>query len=474
MMKLSEIAKITKGTIIHGDKDKEFYNFTGLSITKAKENTIIFPFKFKGFDRQDRIMVSVKNGCAGFLISSNYVDKDSVIKEAINYNPDICIIEVKSINRALLDIGTYNRNRNLDKPVIAVTGSYGKTTLCNLIARILATEKKIVFDFENPNRNIGSLIALDYFNFDQCDMAVTEVGVAAVGAMQPMARMVQPSIVIINAVGLAHLYEFQSKEKVLEEKMILADYLRDNKLLFVNYDDEYLKKVKKSDKYRLLTYSINEAKDVVENEDGVHFTLKIYGKDTHFDLNLHGLHNVRNAVIAVKIASIYKISYEHIVEAINSFKPVKARFRIYKNEKRDITLIDDTFNSCYESVKYGLETASKMKGKRKIAILGPVCSGLNDDDTGKYHEKIGEIIPGLGYEYVLLYGEYTKHIFKGALKGMPQKNIKRFKELDLFYEVLDKIIADGDLIFVKGTILGAQTYPEIIKNLIKKYDLKPE
>jgi len=86
-------------------------------------------------------------------------------------------------------------------------------------------------------------------------------------------------------------------------------------------------------------------------------------------LNLYGTYFIRNIILSIKIAEIYHIKCENIVKAINDFKPIDGRFKVLKNVSNNITVIDDTYNSCFESVINGLDTSNKMLTKRKIAVL---------------------------------------------------------------------------------------------------------
>ena len=129
----------------------------------------------------------------------------------------------------------------------------------------------------------------------------------------------------------------------------------------------------------------------------------------------------------IKIAEIYKIKYENIVRVINEFKPVDGRFKVLKNENKDITLIDDIYSSCFESVKMGLESANKMKSERKIAVLGTIGAASTLDETSKQHEELGNYFNNLDFDYIDLIGDFTKHIYKGALSVLEEKYIRKFK-----------------------------------------------
>jgi len=143
---------------------------------------------------------------------------------------------------------------------------------------------------------------------------------------------------------------------------------------------------------------------------------------------------------------------------------------VLRNIKNNITVIDDTYNSCFESVINGLKISSNMLGKRKIAVLGTIGSGANGkDDTSIVHEQVGQYFKDLNFDYLYLTGDYTKHTFKTAMKYFSEQNIKRFKDKQALLQALSNTINDGDLIYIKDA--GLQGFEKIIYELKQKYYL---
>lgn len=470
MILLKEIVKYTNGELINGDSCAQVNEFCLLKQTPKLKDYFFIPITFQGTNRENYILNHVKNGCLGFMISNSFESKNKIEEDAMKINPNICIIEVDSVNNALYILGKIYRDKNINKPVIAVTGSVGKTTLCNLISKILSTEIKVLYDFKSQNNNTKSHISLSYLYFDDYDMAVTEIGVSNFGHMSKISELVKPSIAVINSIGTAHINNFKTKENILNEKMHIVDHNKDERLLYVNVDDEYLRKVEKSDNYKLLGYSLNEAWNIKESSEGINFTTKIYDKETNFSLNLYGDFIIRNIILAIKIAEIYHIKYENIVNAINKFRTIDGRFKVLKNIENKIIVIDDTYNSCYESVINGLEISNKIQSNRKIAVLGTIGSGSNGkEDTSLVHEYVGEYFKNLNYDYLYLIGDYTKHIFKKAIPYFSHQNIKRFKNKELLLEELINTINNGDLIYIKDA--GLQEFEKVVYQLQNKYNL---
>ncbi len=467
MYLLKEIEEYTKGKIINGNRDKEILHYS-INHKFSNESTFYVPIDFHGVNREIYIIDAVKLGVIGFMIDKTSENYETIINEAKEINADICILEVESVNEAIHTLAKLNRNLNLDIPIIGITGSVGKTSMSNILSKILKKEKRVFHDFNNRNMNTRVLISSDLMQLENYEMAVIEMGTSKPGNMRILSELVKPSIGVITTIGTAHLNNFHTKENILEEKLHIADYLKDDKILFVNSDNELLNSIEETKDYKIIKCSKKEARNIVENELGISFEIDIYKKKTKFQLPLFSLHYLSNIIIAIRIAEHYHIKYENIVKGIKEFKPIEGRQKILRNAQRDLTVMDDSYSSSFESVKLGLEIANKLKSKRKIAVLGKMAA--YGEESNNFHEELGKYFNNLNFDYLYLTGEYTKHIFKGALTCLEEKRIKRFKTKELLLVDLKKNIQNGDLIYIKAT--HTQSFDEIVQELKKKYAIK--
>lgn len=466
MFNLKEIKEYTNGKIVNGDKNT-IITYYSINQKFHIKNSFYVPIDFHGVNRELYIIDSVKFGGIGFMIDRDSQRYENIIKEAKSINPDICILEVDNVNDSIYALAKLNRKLNIDIPIIGITGSVGKTTMSSIISNILNKEKKVFHDFDNSNMNTKVLISSDLMHIENYDMAVIEMGTSDSGNMNILSELVRPSIAVITTIGTAHLNNFHNKENILEEKLHITDCLKDEKILFVNSDNELLQNVEETEKYKVIKCSVNEASNIFENENGIQFEIDIYNKETKFELELYSMHYLSSIVIAIRIAEHYNIKYENIISGIKEFKPIDGRQKILKNTKRDLILIDDSYSSSVESVELGLDVANKMKSKRKIAILGKMAA--YGEESGSLHEELGKYFSNLNFDYLYLTGEYTKHIFKGALTCFEEKNIKKFKTKELLIEDLKTNIQNGDLIYIKAA--HTQKFGDIVKELKKTYNL---
>lgn len=444
MLTVNEIKKIADAEIINGKDNAELKDFN-ISCTNHFNGAFYLPV-FLHTDRHQYILDAVKNGAIGFMISSSCKDYGHIIKESIKINPHLIILKVDNVNDALYAMGEYNRQKNIHIPIIAVTGSVGKTSTCEMIASILKQERKIFSD--NRNNNTRLLLSLLLLDIDSYDIAVLEAGIASKGKMEPISKLLQPSIVVINNIGTAHIGNLGSQENILIEKLFLTRYMKDDKIVFLNNNDSLLRNLKLDDHYNTIRYSIDEAKNINQENDILTFDKDIYDKSAHFTMNAIGEHNVSNAVCAIKIAELLNISAENIIKGIKEYKNVNRRFNITK--QNGFTIIDDTYNASLASMQAGLKSANNMQNcKRKIAVLGEM---LDLGDFAKdLHSQIGETFKDLNFDVLLTQGENTKYICESAKKFINTDKVINFENQDDLINELLNIISQGDLIYLKAS-----------------------
>ncbi len=445
MLTVNEIKKIANAEIINGTDNTELKDFN-ISCTNHFNGAFYLPV-FLHTDRHQYILNAVENGAIGFMISSSCNNYENIIKESIKINPHIIILKVDNVNNALYAMGKYNRQKNIHIPIIAVTGSVGKTSTCEMIGSILKKERKTFSD--NRNNNTRLLLSLLLLDIDSYDIAVLEAGIASKGKMEPISELLQPSIVVINNIGTAHIGNLGSQENILAEKLLLTKYMKDDKIVFLNNNDSLLENLKLDNhQYNTIRYSIDEATNINQENTVLTFDTNIYGKSTHFVMNAFGKHNVSNAVCAIKIAKLLNISIENIIKGIKEYKNVNRRFNII--QQNGFTIIDDTYNASLASMQAGLKSADNMQNcKRKIAVLGEML------DLGDFaidlHSQVGETFRNLNFDILITQGKNTKYICESAKKFIKTDKVINFENQDDLINELINIISPGDLVYLKAS-----------------------
>lgn len=355
------------------------------------------------------------------------------IEEAIN-NGASCIISEKELDNipnikvnnsieSLGKIGNYIRNK-YNITLIAVTGSVGKTTTKELISMILSTKYKVLKSEKNHNNNIGLPITLLNLN-ENYDVIVTELGMNHLGEISYLSKICNPDYAVITNIGTAHIGNLGSKKNILKAKLEILDGMN-NGYLLVNKKDKYLKKLKykniiKVDDKILNVKNIKYNDNIEFDIDNIHFIFKSYK------------HILPDLFIAIKIGLMFDIDLKTMSEIIKEYRGIDGRLNIIKNK---YTIIDDSYNSSFESLVGGLDL---LKGNElKYIVLGDMLE--LGKYSKKYHKKINKYLKKIKNKKVLLLGEYTKNI-----KGI------HFDNIEEIIAYLKQNIKDDCIIYLKGS-----------------------
>ena len=392
-MKLSEINNILKGKI---NKDVSF-NKIKMNSKDITTNDVFLAIN-KGHNYIDE---AINNGAVG------------IISE---YDLDYPSIKVDNSILALGKIANYIRNL-YDIPLIAITGSVGKTTTKELIYSVLSKKYKVLKSEKNKNNNIGCPLTL--LNLDETyDIIVLEFGMNHFNEISYLSKICNPDYAIITNIGTAHIGNLGSKKNILKAKLEILDGMS-NKNIIVNNKDKYLKKIRnaiKVDEKRLNVIYKNENEFIIDN---VIFNYKYK-------------HILPDIFIAIKVGLLFDINLELISEAISKFEPIDGRLNIINREYK---IIDDSYNSSYESLIEGLKS---LDNNFKYIVLADMLE-LGKFSI-KYHKKVNKYLKKIKNKKVLLIGNYTKYI-----DGI------HFENLDELILFLKSNINKGDTIYIKGS-----------------------
>ena len=392
-MKLSEINNILKGKI---NKDVSF-NKIKMNSKNITTNDVFLAIN-KGHNYIDE---AINNGAVG------------IISE---YDLDYPSIKVDNSILALGKIANYIRNL-YDIPLIAITGSVGKTTTKELIYSVLSKKYKVLKSEKNKNNNIGCPLTL--LNLDETyDIIVLEFGMNHFNEISYLSKICNPDYAIITNIGTAHIGNLGSKKNILKAKLEILDGMS-NKNIIVNNKDRYLKKIRnaiKVDEKRLNVIYKNENEFIIDN---VIFNYKYK-------------HILPDIFIAIKVGLLFDINLELISEAISEFEPIDGRLNIINREYK---IIDDSYNSSYESLIEGLKS---LDNNFKYIVLADMLE-LGKFSI-KYHKKVNKYLKKIKNKKVLLIGNYTKYI-----DGI------HFENLDELILFLKSNIKKCDTVYIKGS-----------------------
>ena len=455
MLNFKELIEAVNGTYINGNLDIVPKNYI-IDSRLIKENDFFVPIIGENVDGHEYILDTVKNNAIGFFISKNTKNKNYIIEESIKINKEICIVEVEDTFKALYNAGKINREKNINIPIVAITGSVGKTSTREIVSSVLKQKYNILTTEKNYNSLIG--VPIMALKIDKQDICVLEAGVDHFDEMELLSNVLKPDVCVITNIGTAHIGTFKTSENILKEKIQITNHIKGNSKLVINGDNTYLSKVEDNLNYTVEKISMDNIKDVIYDDEKIEFITRIYGEETKLQINALGNHNIYNALVAIKVGEIYNLSKEEIIKGIAEYKNFARRLE-KKITKNNVILIDDTYNASIDSMKSGLITVNNMKANRKIAVLGDMFD--LGDKSEEIHLNLSEVFEILNYDYLYTLGDAAKNIAKGAAKYMDRNNILSFDNKEELIKKLKEILKENDIVYFKAS--NGMKFDEIIK-----------
>jgi UDP-N-acetylmuramoyl-tripeptide--D-alanyl-D-alanine ligase len=367
-MTLDEILQASGGVLIGTGAS----SFSGLSIDSRKiENGEMFvALKGDRFDGHDFLGLALERG-SGAIVSKQ--PKDLIQGKTIIY--------VKDTLRALQAIARRRRLQK-DMPVIAVTGSNGKTTTKELIAAVLNAEYRVLKNAGNLNNHIGLPLSLSKLT-DEDEAVVVEMGASGPGEIKDLCEIALPDYGVLTNIGRAHLEGFRDVATIRRTKLELLEYV---KVAVVNADDEFLMEgVNSSDfKGKIIRYGINNPADVYATDIRLHergstFSLHTAKISAEIHSAISGMFNIYNILAASAVGVLLHVAVGDIGKAVTSFKGVPMRLEI--REINGISVISDVYNANPASMEAALRELARISKGRTIAVLGDML------ELGSYSEE---------------------------------------------------------------------------------------
>jgi len=464
---VDEIIEATGGKII---KKSSGVTFKGLSTDSRhiSKGALFLPIVGERFDGHNFIAAAIKDGALGSLVQSGLEEKIKAVSSG-----DATLISVKDTLKALGDIAHLWRKK-FELPVIAVTGSSGKTTTKEMIAGVVGTTKRTLKSRGNFNNLVGLPLTLLEINAGH-EVAIVEMGTNRSGEIGRLTKIAMPDVGLITNIGPAHLEGLKSLDVVREEKWDLFNNMGDRGTAILNNDDDSLRELAGRWKGEAVTFGIKNYADVrakhisIKGRTGTKFTLTIDGISRELIMSTTGEHNIYNALAAAASSRAVGIEPDLICEGLLSFKPISGRMEILKL-KNGAFLIDDTYNANPASVSVALKTLKDLKGKQKsTVILGDMLElGAWADEM---HEDIGSLMADTGVDTIFLRGKFSRAVTEGAVRrGLKNNQIYSPETTGEIATHLRQHLKKGDWVLVKGS--RKMKMEEIVQELTSVFGLE--
>jgi UDP-N-acetylmuramoyl-tripeptide--D-alanyl-D-alanine ligase len=433
MMRLSEAAIATRGQVV--GQDVGFISVSNDS-RGNKPDQLFVAMQGEHVDGHDYAVSALKNGAAAAMISHPVEGLTSALL-------------VRDTRQALGDLAAYWRGK-FNIPLVAITGSNGKTTVKEMLASILRAvtgdENQVLATEGNLNNDIGLPLTLLQLR-QQHRYAVVEMGMNHAGEISYLTRLGRPDVALVNNATTAHLGGLGSVEAIAKAKGEIFEGLSADGVAIINADDQFspLWKSLATGK-QILTFGISGGADVSAtfklHAESSELQLKTPLGEASVNLPVAGKHNISNALAATAAAIAIGTTLPNIVQGLESFTGVKGRLQT-KQAVNGAVVIDDTYNANPASMKAAIDVLAAREGT-KLLVLGDM--GELGDGAASMHADIGRYAKQAGIEKLYVLGELSHEMVMAFGEGACH-----FDSPEALVSSLSESLDQGSTVLVKGS-----------------------
>lgn len=440
MFSLKDLIKATSSTLVSKGNRKRF-SAISINTRTIQEGEVFLSIVGHNFDGHDFIAQAIERGAKGIIYANS--GKVKAFEKGITY------IKVAETTTALGAIANFHRRR-FDIPVVAVTGSSGKTTTKEMLAWILSAKYNVLKNKGTQNNLIGVPLTLLGIH-SKHDIAVIEMGTNRVGEIKRLAQIAEPNVGIIINIGPAHLEFLESLRGVYKEKINLVRHLSEPGIAILNKADIILSKLSSIRSRPVFFFGINSESDFKATEitykpKGISF---LFNGIHQVEVRHCALHNVSNALAAMGSALLFGLDFNTIKERIETFDSPDMRLKEIKLKK--CIVFDDSYNSNPQSLKQAIDVLCRQSTTgRRILVMGDMLElGKTSEE---FHTYFGRYVSKKPVDIFITMGNFSKMAAESARKaGMNAHSIFHFDNCPPLLEYLETNIKEGDVLLIKGS-----------------------
>ena len=403
--------------------------------------SLFVPLVGERFDGHAYINAALEGGAAGCFTQ----------RERESYLPGKFYIKVDSTQKALRDLAKYYKKK-FPIPVVALTGSVGKTTTKDMVAAVLGEKYKVLKTEGNLNNEIGVPMTLLRLNHEH-EIAVLELGMNHAGEIDYLSAIVEPDVVLMTNIGDSHIEHFGSREKILEAKSEIFHHAKPDALVVINGDDPLLNTLPAKLPYRFIRVGASKGLDYrasdLESDGKSRMRCKVETPHGQFQVEIPavGDHMIYPTLMATAVGAHFGLDWAQIADGVLHFAPTKMRMNLL-HRAEDITILNDTYNANPQSMRAAVEVLSGARGEYKVAVLGdmfelgPLAPAL--------HAGVGEYLGRAGVDCLVAVGELARHIYDAA-KATHVKECYYCATKEEAKPVLESVVRPHSTILVKAS-----------------------
>lgn len=439
----------------------------------------------------------ITKGCLFICIKGERFDAHQFANEALNLgaaavmiSEDIEVagpyVKVDDTAKALLSLSGYYRSK-FDIPVVALTGSVGKTTTKEFTHLVVNSQFNAIKTQGNLNNEIGLPQML--FQIDSStEAAVIEMGMNHFGEIHRLVTATKPTIAMITNIGVSHIENLGSRQGILKSKLEILDGLKAGSPFIINCDNDMLKTILDNDeimqKYNVITFGIESVAQfkavdikeengstsfdvrytvskIIDETDGPTVQFSLYSQ--HISIPTIGIHNVYNALAAFTVGITLGIDSKKAAGALANYVP--AGMRQKSVNVGGITSIEDCYNASPDSMNAAIKTLANVNANKRIAVLGDMLE--LGDFSKNAHEDVGKMVADNNIDYLLAYGNDARYIVDGA-KQSGMENAFYFDNKDELSNKLFELAHKGDAVIFKAS--RGMKLEDVINNVYDRWE----
>ncbi|MFH0877379.1 MAG: UDP-N-acetylmuramoyl-tripeptide--D-alanyl-D-alanine ligase [Candidatus Omnitrophota bacterium] len=395
----------------------------------------------KRFDGHDFIPEAISAGAKAIVFSD--------ARKVGSFQEGVVYIQVPETTQALGAIARFHRRR-FDIPIIAVTGSSGKTTTKEMLAWVLGAKYHVLKNEGTQNNLIGVPLTLLKIH-SKHDLCVVELGTNRVGEIRQLSQIAEPNMGIITNIGPAHLEFLGSLKGVYREKIDCIKHLKAPMIALLNKGDMLLEKLSRIRSQPFFFFGINtdadfKATEIIYKHQSIVF---LFNGVHEIEVKHCALHNVSNALAAIGCGLLFGLDFEEIKAKIESFD--SPAMRLKELNLKTCTVFDDSYNSNPQSLKQAIDVLCRRETTgRRILIMGDMKElGKKSEE---FHSYFGRYVAKKPIQIFVTMGDFSHAAAEQAKKnGLAQESVFHFDSHPQVIEFLDATVAEGDVLLVKGS-----------------------
>ncbi len=431
------------------------WNSYGVSIDSrtVEKGDLFFALSGPNFDGHGYVKSALDGGAAG-----------AVVSKSVDGIPADKLIIVEDVMAALVTLGKAGRSR-VSAPIIAVTGSVGKTGTKEALKAALSRHKKTHASVLSYNNDVGVPLSLARMPYD-AEYGIFEMGMNHSGELAELVKLVRPDVAIVTTVELAHSEFFENVEEIADAKAEIFTCMNEGGIAVLNYDNPHFERLKRKAEEagvgKTISFGNSEQADVRSLTYFFHDTCScviadIMGKVMTYKVGMLGYHWVMNSLAVLAAVDAVGADLGLSGLGLAELQPLSGRGRrerIYFDiaTEASFLLIDESYNANPASMAAAIKTLGQCENSdfgRKIAVLADM--GELGEQAEQLHRKLGPVLDDADVDHLFVVGKHMKQLADFVVYNHPGINVSYFNDKTALERALLHDIHDGDVIMIKGS-----------------------